>query len=66
MSKYRKVHQCVNCKKVYSENRFWTKIFYNDNICTKCGTRGCFVAKIGKRKLLGWKFSKEDKRYVNS
>lgn len=60
MSKYRRVHQCSKCKKAYSQVQFWNKIIENNGICPKCGTRGHFVAKIGKRTLLGWQFAKED------
>lgn len=60
MSKYKFVHQCAKCKKVYSGFRYYDVALYNDSICPKCGTRGRFVRKIGKRTLLGWKFINEN------
>ena len=64
MSKYRAVHKCDKCGKIYRSD-YWP-MFYAGTIgsmvCGKCGTRNKFVRVIAKPKLfglLGWKEAKK-------
>lgn len=50
MCSYKIVHQCDVCGKVYTDV---DRVMYG--ICGKCGTKGRFTKKIGKRTLKGWK-----------
>lgn len=50
MSKYRIVHQCDNCGKVYKDVE---STMYG--LCTNCGAVGMFKKMVGKRTITGWK-----------
>lgn len=60
---YRRVYQCKNCKKVYTE--YWKEICVVSRgieMCHRCGSVGTFKRVIAKPKLFrlrGWKIKEE-------
>ena len=60
MSKYRTVHKCATCGKIY-RFEYWPNLYSGDighKVCGRCGTRDAFYKVIAKPRLfglLGWK-----------
>ena len=73
ISKYRMVHQCDKCGKIYRSD-YWPTIYNGGHIgaamvCGNCGSIGRFLEVIAKPKLFGlrgWVIAKGSQKHHES